>query len=129
MARVGPVSDEERRQLIQKSGLLGKYETAIDRHSAFEELQERAGQTSTPAGPPAGGLLGSLGGAWRAFRQNVRWRAPAHVDGRNRPSLGGSSGRAHRRDEDRASHLAGNPGRQAQIDPPDYEATLSSASS
>jgi uncharacterized protein len=63
MARVGPVSDEERRQLIQKSGLLGKYETAIDRHSAFEELQERAGQTSTPAGPPAGGLLGSLGGA------------------------------------------------------------------
>ena len=67
MARVGPVSDEERRQLIQKSGLLGKYETAIDRHSAFEELQERAGQSSTPADPPAGGLLGSLGGRLAGF--------------------------------------------------------------
>jgi len=63
MARVGPISDEERQQLMQKSSLLGKYETAIDRHSAFEELQERASQPSAPAGPPAGGLLGSIGDA------------------------------------------------------------------
>ncbi len=63
MARAGTISDEERQRLMQKSGLLGKYETAIDRHSAFEELQELAGQASTPAGSPAGGLLGTLGGA------------------------------------------------------------------
>ena len=62
MARVGPISDEERQQLIQKSSLLGKYDTAIDRQSAFETLRER----NPPEGAPessAGGFLGSLKGA------------------------------------------------------------------
>ncbi len=63
MARAGTISDEERQRLMRKSGLIGKYETAIDRPSAFEELQKRAGQASTPAGSPVGGLLGTLGGA------------------------------------------------------------------
>jgi uncharacterized protein len=65
MARVGPISDEERQQLIQKSGLLGKYETAIDRQSAFETLRDGS-QKEGGAGasaPSAGGLLGSLAGA------------------------------------------------------------------
>ena len=68
MARVGPISDEERQQLIQKSGLLGKYETAIDRHSAFETLRERsqpggeAGTSEASSGGWLGTLKGALGG-------------------------------------------------------------------
>jgi DNA helicase HerA-like ATPase len=65
MATVGPISDEERHQLIQNSSLLGKYETLIDRQSAFETLRDRS-QKESEAGasePSAGGLLGSIGGA------------------------------------------------------------------
>jgi uncharacterized protein len=60
MARVGPITSEERETLIPKSGLLGKYDTSIDRPSAFEELAERAVQADATA---KGGLLGSLKGA------------------------------------------------------------------
>ena len=65
MARVGPISEEERHQLIQNSSLLGKYETLIDRQSAFETLRDRS-QKEGVAGasePSTGGLLGSIGGA------------------------------------------------------------------
>ncbi|HYP58466.1 MAG TPA: helicase HerA-like domain-containing protein [Beijerinckia sp.] len=78
-ARVGPLTPEERAAIVQKSPFLGKYETAIDRQSAFEILQGRvdqrmdeagapsAGQRPGEAGPPApasgGGLLGSLAAA------------------------------------------------------------------
>jgi uncharacterized protein len=65
MARVGPISDEERRALMQKSALLGKYDTPIDRESAFETLRD----TKQPPGEPnaseprASGWLGSIQGA------------------------------------------------------------------
>jgi DNA helicase HerA-like ATPase len=62
-ARVGPSSPEERRQLIQKSGLLGKYDTTIDPESAFEVLRDKAGKGPDTA-PPSGGLLGTLTGAF-----------------------------------------------------------------
>lgn len=64
MARVGPITLEERQQLMQKSSLLGKYETAIDRPSAFEILRDRnhpQGQISAE-GSSSGGLLGTLQG-------------------------------------------------------------------
>jgi uncharacterized protein len=63
MARVGPISDEERQQLIQKSSLFGKYDTAIDRQSAFETIRDGSEAGGAPAEPSAGGLLGSLKGA------------------------------------------------------------------
>jgi DNA helicase HerA-like ATPase len=76
-ARVGPITAEERKATILQSSLRGKYDTPIDRESAFEILQKRAeGRSASveagPAGSPdaarpaepsaAGGLLGSLGG-------------------------------------------------------------------
>ena len=61
MARVGPITGEERQSLIQKSSLFGKYETAIDSHSAFEELKERAERAAAPSITTGGGWLGSLG--------------------------------------------------------------------
>jgi uncharacterized protein len=65
MARAGTISDEERQRLMQKSGLLGKYETAIDRPSAFETLRDRTqpGGQDGASRPSAGGLLGSFTGA------------------------------------------------------------------
>ncbi len=74
-ARVGPVTAEERKATILQSPLQGKYDTSIDRESAFEILQKRAEVRSANAGagpasqspptaqaPSGGGLLGSLGG-------------------------------------------------------------------
>ncbi|PWB78745.1 MAG: ATPase [Methylocystaceae bacterium] len=72
--RVGPITAEERAATIAQSALRGKYDTAVDRESAFEVLQKRTEGhlRSAGAGPvrgettaqetSGGGLLGSLGG-------------------------------------------------------------------
>jgi DNA helicase HerA-like ATPase len=77
-ARVGPLTPEERAAVIAASPLRGKYETTVDRESAFEILAARAEQATVPAGgtaggpvfpeaggpmeaPAEGGLLGGLG--------------------------------------------------------------------
>jgi uncharacterized protein len=65
-ARVGPVSAEERKAIIAKSPLKGKYDTPVDPESAFEILQKRVGGgaaagESGEAGE-GGGLLGTIGG-------------------------------------------------------------------
>jgi DNA helicase HerA-like ATPase len=58
-SQIGPITPEQRRQLMQTSLVAGVYENAIDRESAFEILKARAGQPlpsaagqgTTPAGP------------------------------------------------------------------------------
>jgi hypothetical protein len=40
--RLGPVTDEERRELLKSSKLRGKYEKDVDRESAFEILAKKA---------------------------------------------------------------------------------------
>ena len=74
-SRVGPVSPAERQATIDASPFKGKYDTTIDRESAYEILQKRAGDRSLNAGAPAapadpnapqqastGGILGEIGG-------------------------------------------------------------------
>jgi DNA helicase HerA-like ATPase len=76
-SRVGPITPEERDAIVKASNLLGKYDTPVDRESAFEILQARAqgrmegtgspqagtGESGTaPVGQGGGGLFGSLGG-------------------------------------------------------------------
>jgi DNA helicase HerA-like ATPase len=63
-ARVGPVTPQERQQIVAASGLRGKYDQMIDPESAYEVLQKRvAGKASTEAAPEGGGsLLGGIGG-------------------------------------------------------------------
>ena len=70
-ARLGPVTPEERKAVIQKSPLKGKYDQEIDSDSAYEMLAKRTLGTAapTPAGQPGGegapqqgGLLGQIGG-------------------------------------------------------------------
>jgi DNA helicase HerA-like ATPase len=59
-ARIGPVTAEERQAIIAGSPVKGKYDTAIDRESAYEVLQKRvAGAGAAMAG--GGGVLGQIG--------------------------------------------------------------------
>src|SRR5262249_37084172 len=64
-ARIGPITPEERKAIIAKSPVKGKYDQAIDSESAYEVLQRRVhetGSTSLPEQAPAGGGGGFLGG-------------------------------------------------------------------
>jgi DNA helicase HerA-like ATPase len=67
-ARLGVLTPEERKTVIAKSPIKGKYDTAIDAESAFEKLQQRIQDPNAPGGtaqgapvPEGGGLLGGLG--------------------------------------------------------------------
>jgi DNA helicase HerA-like ATPase len=67
-SRLGPLTEAERRKVIDASLVAGHYEKVLDRESAYEQLQARAGEKSKQAeAPPAagggglGGILDSLG--------------------------------------------------------------------
>src|SRR6266480_3879334 len=51
-SQIGAITPEQRKQTISSSVLAGHYEKAVDRESAFEKLQERAGQKVEAAGAP-----------------------------------------------------------------------------
>jgi len=57
-SQIGPITPEQRQQLIKNSVVAGVYENAVDRESAFEVLRARAGQgvpatTAAPGHVPA----------------------------------------------------------------------------
>lgn len=64
-ARLGTITPDERKAVINASPVKGKYEQALDSESAYEVLAAKAEQaTAAAAAPPAGGgLLGGLAGA------------------------------------------------------------------
>ena len=57
-ARIGPITPEERKAIIDNSPVKGKYDTAIDSDSAYEVLQKRVADASGGGG----GILGQIGG-------------------------------------------------------------------
>ena len=72
-ARIGPITPEERAKIQANSPVKGKYDTAIDEESAYEQLQKRthrhrasrrADGARRPQGeaPAGGGILGTIGG-------------------------------------------------------------------
>jgi DNA helicase HerA-like ATPase len=67
-SRLGPISPEERAEVIGRSPLRQRYETAVDRESAFELLAKRTAQedsaaaTSSGAGRLFGAILDGLTG-------------------------------------------------------------------
>jgi DNA helicase HerA-like ATPase len=74
-ARIGPVTPEERKAIMDNSPVKGKYDTAIDAESAYEILQQRlAGTAATPDGSSSGGgILGHIGAiAASIFGTNVK---------------------------------------------------------
>jgi uncharacterized protein len=76
-ARIGPITPEERKAIMSKSPVKGKYDTAVDAESAYEMLQKRVAGTAAPAeGSSAGeggGILGQIGSiVGTIFGTNVR---------------------------------------------------------
>jgi DNA helicase HerA-like ATPase len=62
-SRIGPLAPEERRAVMAKSPVKGKYDQEVDSESAHEILQRRAKETAATAeaGQSSGGLFGWLG--------------------------------------------------------------------
>src|SRR3954470_11940837 len=68
-SQIGPVSDAERAQFVRSSPVFGKYESTIDRESAYEKLTQRteakpaqAEQSSKPVSDILFGKTGPRGG-------------------------------------------------------------------
>jgi len=57
-SQLGPISPQQRQQLLQDSLVAGVYEKEIDRASAYEMLQERASAAAPAAASPNGGAAG-----------------------------------------------------------------------
>jgi hypothetical protein len=100
-ARVGPITPQERQAVIEGSPLYGLYDTPMDRESAYEVLQKRAGarMESVGAGPAKtpdaqtppvveasadGGILGKIGGMVGGLfsRTNPKRMSPAELAAR-----------------------------------------------
>jgi len=75
-SRIGPITPEERKALIDRSIVAGVYEKEVDRESALEMLKKRADGAAASAGPsaptaapgsapaaPAAGASSGIGGA------------------------------------------------------------------
>jgi DNA helicase HerA-like ATPase len=62
-ARIGPITPEERKAIMNNSPVKGKYDTEIDSESAYEMLQKRVAGTAVSADGSAGGggILGQIG--------------------------------------------------------------------
>ncbi len=64
-AHIGPITEQERKAIIQSSLLAGHYEQVIDRESAYEKIkgrteQKQAEETKAAAPQNSGGMLGGL---------------------------------------------------------------------
>ena len=71
-ARIGPITPDERKAIMDASPVKGKYDTAIDAESAYEILQKRLSGTAADGTGGGGGLLGQIGSiAASIFGTNV----------------------------------------------------------
>jgi DNA helicase HerA-like ATPase len=58
-ARIGPITSEERKAIMDASPVRGKYDTTIDSESAYEVLRKRVAGSAPAAG--GGGILAQIG--------------------------------------------------------------------
>jgi len=90
-SQVGAIMPEQRKQIINSSVLAGHYEKAIDRESAYEKLQARAGEKTQSAGAPpvaegestterpqSSVLADALGTVTAAFKPTIGPRGAVH---------------------------------------------------
>ena len=69
-SRIGPVSPDERRKIVESSAIYGHYEKSVDRESAYEKLKGRTAQRqaeqpeartgSQPSSPPGPNVLSDV---------------------------------------------------------------------
>jgi len=81
-SQLPPLSDAERRALVNGSVLYGHYEAAIDRESAYEQLAARAAAPTAPtaSAPSAGAKSGfSFGETLEAFAKSAMRAAGSQV--------------------------------------------------
>ena len=84
-ARIGPITPDERKQLMTSSVVAGVYDTAVDRESAYERLNARAANSSAAAGAgPAG--------TWSTVPSNGQTPAAVPVPPPNQSSGGQTGG-------------------------------------
>ncbi|WP_324779272.1 helicase HerA-like domain-containing protein [Thiobacillus sedimenti] len=101
--QIGPITDAQRRQLMQTSLVAGVYDKVVDRESAYETLKARAEQAAAqaqaaqpaqaeaqPGGGALGGVLGDILGG-RGGRRESAVEAMAKSAAR---SIGSQVGRA-----------------------------------
>jgi DNA helicase HerA-like ATPase len=88
-SQVGAITADQRKQIISSSPIAGHYENAVDRESAYEKLQARAGDKTQAAGaPPAAAqpttpegksiLSEALGTVTAAFQPTIGPRGAIH---------------------------------------------------
>src|SRR5438552_1027252 len=90
-SQVGAITSDQRKQVIGSSVLVGHYENAVDRESAYEKLQARAGEKAqtaeappvvASAAAPEGGkgslLAEALGTVTAAFQPTIGPRGAIH---------------------------------------------------
>lgn len=63
-SRLGPITPQERRNILSVSPVAGQYDQPIDRESAFEMLQKRAAEAQTAQQQTRSQTGGGGGGGW-----------------------------------------------------------------
>jgi hypothetical protein len=63
-SQIGPITPEQRAEIIKNSVVAGVYETAVDRESAYEKLKGKVVASGAGSAAPAGGVAGSSSGGW-----------------------------------------------------------------
>lgn len=61
-SQIGPITPEQRAEIIKNSVVAGIYEKAVDRESAYERLKSKAAVSASPAQGTSSGSGGWLGG-------------------------------------------------------------------
>jgi len=73
--RIGAITTDERAAVRARSPVGGKYDTPVDRESAFEKLSQRAQQAPPPApdAAPSGGKSAQQeqGGGWTGMAKDM----------------------------------------------------------
>lgn len=69
--RLGAISDEERAAVRARSPIGGKYDTPIDRESAFEMLAQRAAEAPAPADKGKKTADADKGGGWTGMARDM----------------------------------------------------------
>ena len=85
-ARIGPITPEERKAIMNKSPVKGKYDTAVDAESAYEMLQKRVAGTAAPADGNEAGPVAAAEFSGRSVRSSARSSAPTSSAAGCRPA-------------------------------------------
>ena len=91
-ARIGPITPEERKAIMDASPVKGKYDTAIDAESAYEMLQKRIAGTAATAGRTDAMAAEAAEFSARSVRSSARSSAPTSA----RPAVDRAGDRAQR---------------------------------